>query len=90
MSDYKAARAKKDNEAAAKKPSTGSSPTVMPAVLKPSLSTIEEAKASEILEGSAIVDTPVAEKTLDPIASSADPTSDPAPKDNLPLPNGTL
>ena len=87
LSDYKA---KKDKEAAALKQSTGSSPTVPPAVLKPSLSAIEEAKASGILEGSAIVDTPDVENVLDPIASSAGPTSDPTSKDNLPLPNGTL
>ena len=94
LSDYRAARAKKENESAAKKPSAGSSPTVVPAILKSSLSIIEEANVG-ILEGSAIVDTPVAEKTLDPISSSAGPTSDPVPpKNNLPspeqLPNGIL
>jgi hypothetical protein len=92
LSDYKAARAKKaEVDLASKKP--GSSPTVPPAVLKPSLSTIEEAKASGILEGSASVDTPTTEKALDPIASSARLLStDPSPKPNLPseLSNGHL
>jgi len=93
LSDYKAARAKKaEVDLAAKKP--GSSPTVPPAVLKPSLSTIEEAKALGILEGSAIVDTPVTERALDPVVSSADlSSSDLVSRPNPPwdhIPNGTL
>jgi hypothetical protein len=95
LSDYKdrLARAKKEKDESARKPSEGSSPTVPPAVLKPSLSTVEEAKVAGILEGSAIVDTPFAEKTLDPLSLNADPSSDPAPKNSLPpseISNGTL
>ena len=93
LSDYRAARAKKaEVDLATKKP--GSSPIVPPAVLKPSLSAIEEAKASGLLEGSAIVESPLTEKTLDPTASIAgifpiDPPSkssqhsDPPPDDIL-------
>jgi hypothetical protein len=90
LSDYKAARMKKTDTF--NKPSSGSSPTVAPAVLKPSLSTIEEAKAQGILEGSAIVDSPLVEKSIDPMVSSAGPISDPASKNNMPSAksNGTL
>ena len=92
LSDYRAARAKKaEVDFALKKP--GSSPTIPPAVLKPSLSIIDEAKSSGFLEGSAIVDTPMTEKALDPIASAGLSSSDPASKLNQPsdqLPNGTL
>jgi hypothetical protein len=83
LSDYKAARMKRNDTAHASNSQGGSSPTVAPAVLKPSLSTVEEAKASGILEGSAIVDSPMVEKILDPM--SAAPTSTPlANRTNLP------
>ena len=68
MSDY-AARRKKTDTATTTKPAAGSSPTITPAVLKPSLSTIEEAKGQGGLEGSAIVESPAAiEKTVNPLA----------------------
>jgi len=68
LSDYAARRKKTDSSA---KPSAGSSPTISPAVLKPSLSTIEEAKAQGGLEGSAIVESPAAiEKTVNPLAAA--------------------
>jgi hypothetical protein len=83
LSDYKAARMKRNDTAHASNSQGGSSPTVAPAVLKPSPSTVEEAKASGILEGSAIVDSPMVEKILDPM--SAAPTSTPlANRTNLP------
>lgn len=85
LSDYMSARAKKD------KP--GSSPTVPPAVLKPSPSTIEQAKASGIVEGSAIVDTPFMERSLNPIASVTGASTDSVTKNNMPSegqPNGSL
>jgi uncharacterized protein len=90
LSDYKAARMKKTDTS--NKSSSGSSPTVAPAVLKPPLSTIEEAKAKGILEGSAIVDSPMVEKSIDPMVSSAGPISDPVLKNNMPSgkSNGTL
>ncbi|CZT49052.1 related to SET3 SET3 complex includes two histone deacetylases, Hos2 and Hst1, and is a meiotic-specific repressor of the sporulation gene program [Rhynchosporium secalis] len=90
LSDY-AARRKKTEPSA--KPSTGSSPTIPPAVLKPSLSTIDEAKAQGGLEGSAIVESPAAiEKTLNPLAAVAGPTSGPSRNGTLPAEksNGTL
>jgi hypothetical protein len=65
LSDYMAAR-KNDSAQAANKSQGGSSPTIPPAVLKPSLSTIEEARMHGMLEGSAIVDTPM-ENTVDPM-----------------------
>jgi hypothetical protein len=85
LSDYMSSRAKKE------KP--GSSPTVAPAVLKPSLSTIEESKASGILEGSPLVDTPMAEKMQDPIASSGLSAMDLVSESMVPsdqVQNGTL
>jgi hypothetical protein len=89
LSDYMAAR-KNDSAHAANKSQEGSSPTIPPAVLKPSLSTIEEARINGLLKGSAIVDTPM-EKTLDPVTTATTP-SDFVPKMNgttEPL-NGTL
>jgi hypothetical protein len=83
LSDYKAARMKRTDTSASNKPSWGSSPTVAPAVLKPSLSMVEDAKASGVLEGSAIVDSPMIEMTVDPLASATAPTSDPASKNDV-------
>jgi uncharacterized protein len=92
LSDYKAARMKKSDTFGANKASSGSSPTVAPAVLKPSFSTVEEAKAQGILEGSAIIDSPMVEKSADPLGSGAGATSDPAFTHNMSLEksNGTL
>ena len=57
LSDYSKLKmnAKKND---ATKPSAGSSPTTTPATLKPSLSTIDEAKQAGMLEGSAIIESP--------------------------------
>lgn len=79
LSDYKAnkaARLKRNDASHASNNSSngGSSPTTTPAVLKPSLSTAEEAKAPETFESSAIVDTPVREKALDPMSTAVTPT----------------
>jgi uncharacterized protein len=87
LSDYRAR--KKNLDSSGTKPSAGNSPTVTPAVLK-----IEEAKASGILEGSVIVDSPMVEKA-DPVTSAAstvDPTAGSSPKNNLASnqPNGSL
>lgn len=76
LSDYKAARMKKSDTTNFNKASSGGSPTVPPAVLKPSLSTIEEAKSQGIIEGSAIVDSPTAEKTANPVAAVVEPSSE--------------
>jgi hypothetical protein len=84
LSDYRAARMKKTDTTNANKPSSGGSPTVTPAVLKPSLSTIEEAKAQGILDGSAIVDSPMVERATNPLATVAGPTSEAGPKGDLP------
>jgi len=72
---------KKSDTTNASKPSSGGSPTVTPAVLKPSLSTVEEVKAEGVLEGSAIIDSPTVEKTTNPLAAVAGPTSEAVPKD---------
>ena len=91
LSDYKAARMKKTDTS--NKLTSESSPTVASSVLKPLLSAVEEIKSLGILEGSAIVDSPVVEKTLDPMVSaSVVPIMDPTSKNNLPsdTPNGTL
>jgi len=87
LSDYKAARMKRNDTAHASNSQGGSSPTVSPAVLKSSLSTVEEAKVSGILEGSAIVNSPMVEKTLDPM--SAAPTSTPF-ADRMSMPSGQI
>jgi hypothetical protein len=58
--------------------------------MKPSLSTVEEAKASGVLEGSAIVDSPMVEKITDPMTAMGPGTGDTS-KHNLPSePNGAL
>ncbi|KAG4430235.1 hypothetical protein IFR05_014277 [Cadophora sp. M221] len=90
LSDY-AARRKKTDTTNTTKPTAGSSPTITPAVLKPSLSTIEEAKGQGGLEGSAMVESPAAvEKTVNPLAV-AGPTSEPLPSTLLSeKSNGTL
>ncbi|EPE26089.1 FYVE/PHD zinc finger [Glarea lozoyensis ATCC 20868] len=91
LSDYKAARLRKNDTAhSANKSQGGSSPTIPPAVLKPSLSTIEEAKANGFLEGSALVETPT-EKAIDPMTNATLP-SEFTHKVNGPpqLLNGTL
>ncbi|KAE8440499.1 hypothetical protein EG329_007416 [Mollisiaceae sp. DMI_Dod_QoI] len=80
LSDYKAARMKKSDTTNASKPSSGGSPIATPAVLKPSLSTVEEVKAEGALEGSAIIDSPTVEKTTDPPSAVAGPTSEVVPK----------
>ncbi|TVY83594.1 SET domain-containing protein [Lachnellula suecica] len=96
LSDYKAARMKKNDTSHASNSNGGSSPTAAPPVLRPSLSTVEEAKASGLLEGSAIVDSPMAEKTVDPMSSAPITTSIPedAARNSLPSEsewtNGTL
>lgn len=92
LSDYKAARMKKNDNSHTSNNNGGSSPTIAPAVLKPLLSMIEEAKAPGILEGSAIVDTPIAENSLDPMSSAPISTSDLAARSTLPSErmNGTL
>lgn len=69
LSDYKAARMKKSDTSNASKPSTGGSPIVASAVLKPSLSTVQEVKTHGILEGSAIIESPMIEQTTDPLAA---------------------
>ncbi|KAK2626393.1 hypothetical protein QTJ16_004655 [Diplocarpon rosae] len=87
LSDYKAAkaaRAMKTDASSGNKNAPESSPIVAPAVLKPSLSTIEEASAQCGLDGSAIVDSPVAEKTMDPLAM-AGPTSATEPNNTTAL-----
>lgn len=88
LSDYKARR-KMTDTAAASKPSTGSSPTVTHAVLKPSLSTVEEIKANGVFEGSALVESPMVEKALDPMHVVGDTAtaSRPSPPEGL---NGSL
>jgi len=92
LSDYKAARMKKSDTFSANKVSSGSSPTVTAAVLKPSLSTVEEAKTQGILEGSVIIDSPMIENLADPLGSGAGATSDPALTHNMSSEksNGTL
>jgi hypothetical protein len=91
LSDYKAARMKKSDTSGANKASSGTSPTVTPAVLKPSLSTVE-AKALGGLEGSAIIDSLMIEKSTDPLSSVVGLASDPALKHDMPSEksNGTL
>jgi hypothetical protein len=83
---------KKSDTFSANKVSSGSSPTVTPAVLKPSLSTVEEAKTQGILEGSVIIDSPMIENLADPLGSGAGATSDPALTHNMSSEksNGTL
>jgi hypothetical protein len=83
LSDYRAARMKKSDTFVANKTSSGTSPTVTPAILKPTLSTMNEAKARKILEGSAIIDSPVLERSADALGSVAVPTSDSALKHNV-------
>merc|ERR1711977_222458 len=78
LSDYAARRKKTDTSNTAKS-APGSSPTLTPVSLKPSLSTIEEVKSQGGLEGSALVESPAAiEKTVNPLAV-AGPTSEPQP-----------
>lgn len=89
LSDYKA-RLKRSDTSATSKPSTEASLTLTIAVMKPSLSTVEEAKASGVLEGSAIVDSPMVEKITDPMTAMGPGTGDTS-KHNLPSePNGAL
>ena len=92
LSDYRA-RMKKSDASGTNKSASGGSPTVTPAVLKPSLSTIEEVKAQGVIEGSAFVDSPMSEN-VDPLTTSlAGPTSGPTVKSNMPLStksNGSL
>lgn len=87
LSDYKAARMKKSDNYGTNKTSSGTSPTVTP-----SLSTVEEAKATGTLEGSAIINSPMVEKSADTLSSMAGLTSDPALKHDMPSgkSNGTL
>lgn len=85
LSDYKAARMKKSDTFGASKASSESSPPVTTAGLKPSLSIVEDAKTQGILEGSAIMDSPMVEKSADPLGSVADATSDPALTHNMSL-----
>ncbi|KAJ5052001.1 uncharacterized protein L3040_001761 [Drepanopeziza brunnea f. sp. 'multigermtubi'] len=81
LSDYAARRAKKTDAIVA---APGSSPTLSPAVLKPSLSTIEEAGAQGGLEGSAMVESPtIVEKSVDLVAA-AGATSGSLPINNPP------
>jgi len=89
LSDYKLKMNAKKTDTS--RPSAGSSPTVAPAVLKPSLSTIEEAKDSGVLEGSTMIDSPMMENKVDPM-DSVGPNTESAAKSNLPSgqPNGTL
>jgi hypothetical protein len=89
LSDYN--KMKKSSTTGANKSTSATSPIITPASLKPSLSIIEEVKAQGVLETSPIVDSPMVEKTVDPL-TSINPNSDPALKNNMPLakPNGTL
>jgi hypothetical protein len=93
LSDYRA-RKKNLDTSDMNKSSAGTSPTAAAAVLKPLLSSVEEAKVSGVLEGSAIVDTPMVEKTTDPVTSvtGPGPTSGSPSKNDLPSeqPNGSL
>lgn len=87
LSDYKAARMKKSDTFGTNKASSGTSPTVTP-----SLSTVEEAKTLGALEGSAIIDSPMIEKSTHPLGPTAGLTSDPTFKHDMPSgkSNGTL
>jgi len=91
LSDYKA-RMKKSDTLGANKASTGTSPTVTPAVLKLSSSIVEEANAHEGLEGPAITDSPMVERSADPIESGVGLFPDPASKPDMPAErfNGTM
>jgi hypothetical protein len=81
LSDYKA-RLKKADTAGSAKPSSDSNPIGTPAVLKPSLPTIEEAKAQGGSEGAAIIDSPMIEKAASPLTLKVDsgPGSSPVSK----------
>jgi hypothetical protein len=74
---------KKSDTFGTNKASSGTSPTVTP-----SLSTVEEAKALGTLQGSAIIDSPVVEKSADLLSLAADT----AVKHDMPSgkSNGTL
>jgi hypothetical protein len=89
LSDYKLKMNAKKTDPC--RPSAGSSPTLTPAVLKPSLSTIEEAKIPGSLDGTAIVDSPIAEKKIDPMDLIPSATEQ-AAKESLSSsqPNGVL
>jgi hypothetical protein len=89
LSDYKAKRSAMKSDTS--RPSAGSSPTIAPAVLKPALSTIEEANAAGQLEGSAITSSPPMEKKGD-LMDFTDSNMESAVRSNLPLvqPNGIL
>jgi hypothetical protein len=67
LSDYNKLKMNPKRTESPNKASAGSSPTTAPAVLKPSLSTIEEAKVPGVLEGSAIIESPIMEKKVDPM-----------------------
>ncbi|RFU29736.1 hypothetical protein B7463_g6615, partial [Scytalidium lignicola] len=84
LSDYKA-RLKRTDSATNNKPAPESYPTTV----KPSLGPIEEVKANGIIEEPAVVDSPVAEKTTDPLAVIATPAAESTP--NLASePNGDI
>ncbi|KAL3428404.1 phd finger and set domain-containing protein [Phlyctema vagabunda] len=87
LSDYKARRKMTDTTTTIKP--SGNSPTSGTSPSKPSLPTVEEIKVNGVLEGSAIVDTPMVEKTLDPMATAGEPAvaSTPSLQEGL---NGTL
>ncbi|KAG9229416.1 hypothetical protein BJ875DRAFT_197678 [Amylocarpus encephaloides] len=90
LSDYKAARMRRNDSAAnTNKANGGSSPTGTPVASKPSLSTIEEAKANGILDCSAISDTPL-EKAV--VLSATALTTDLSPENSTSSEklNGTL
>lgn len=75
LSDYKLKMNAKKTDTS--RPSAGSSPTVAPTVLKPPLSTIEEAKDTGTLEGSVIINSPTTEKKMDPLESVGAHTESP-------------
>ncbi|PQE31640.1 PHD-finger domain-containing protein [Rutstroemia sp. NJR-2017a WRK4] len=83
LNDYKALKQKNADGSGGRKASVGGSPTMPSAVLKPSLSTIEEAKAHGALGGgSAVIDSPSIEKVYEPMSSVS--LSDPPPRTHLP------
>lgn len=55
LNDYKARKKQNADGSGGRKPSVGSSPTITPAVLKPALSSIEEAKAPGALDSKSTV-----------------------------------
>ncbi|ESZ90536.1 hypothetical protein SBOR_9085 [Sclerotinia borealis F-4128] len=80
FNDYKARKKQNADGSGGRKASVGSSPIMPPAVLKPTLSTIEEAKARGALDGeSAIIE---ADEKADP--ALVGPLKVPPPKNNMP------